>query len=213
MRLAEILSEDPNAKEDRTYTIRSLYFDDYFNSAYNEKYSGIMNRQKFRIRIYNNSESIIRLERKIKSDQYIFKETAPLTNDEVASILGGEYGFLLSSSHKAHQVFYHECVSNFLRPRVVVDYEREAYVMDEGTTRITFDKNVRAGREGFDIFNDEMSMVEVMEPGVLIMEVKYTEFAPKILRKVLPSKATDHTAVSKYIMSCEKTLYKKRSYI
>ena len=213
MRLAEILAEDPNADKDGSYTVRSLYFDDYFNSAYNEKYAGIMNRQKFRIRVYNHSEETIRLERKIKSDRYIYKETAPLTKEEVSLIMDGQYDFLLSSPHKALQVFYHECVSNYLRPRVVIDYEREAYVMDEGTLRLTFDKNVRAGREGFDIFNDEMSMVEVLEPGVLIMEVKYTEFAPKMLRKILPSKATDYSAVSKYILSCDKTLYKKRSYI
>lgn len=212
MRLTELLTEDQHVTADGSYTVRSLYFDDYFNSAYNEKYMGIMNRQKYRIRVYNHSDDTIRLERKIKSDRYIYKETAPLTREEVGWILDGKYDFLLKSSDRLHQIFYYECVSNRMRPRTVVDYEREPFVMDEGTLRLTFDKNIRAGREGFDIFNRDMPMVEVLEPGILIMEVKYTEFAPKILRKILPSKGTDFSAVSKYILSCDTTSYKKHSY-
>ena len=38
---------------DSGYTIRSLYFDDYWNSAYAEKDAGILVRKKYRIRIYN----------------------------------------------------------------------------------------------------------------------------------------------------------------
>ena len=37
------------------YLIRSLYFDDYWNSAYEEKESGVLMRKKYRIRIYNYS--------------------------------------------------------------------------------------------------------------------------------------------------------------
>ena len=46
------------------YTIRSLYFDDYWNSAYAEKDAGILVRKKYRIRIYNFGTNSIKLERK-----------------------------------------------------------------------------------------------------------------------------------------------------
>ena len=40
-----------------------------------------------------------------------------------------------------------------LRPRVIVDYEREPWILDAGTVRITFDMDVRAAVDGFDIFD------------------------------------------------------------
>ncbi len=71
-------------------------------------------------------------------------------------ILQGDYEFLLKSPLNLLQIFYHECMSNFMRPRIVVDYEREPYIMEAGDVRITFDKNVRAGLKGFDIFDNSM---------------------------------------------------------
>ncbi len=51
------------------YLIRSLYFDDPFDSALWEKASGVGSRDKFRIRIYNYSDDVIKLERKHKEGQ------------------------------------------------------------------------------------------------------------------------------------------------
>ena len=55
MRMRHILKKDPYAGENG-YTIRSLYFEDYFNNAYAEKEAGILMRKKYRIRIYNYSD-------------------------------------------------------------------------------------------------------------------------------------------------------------
>jgi hypothetical protein len=210
-RLADVLHLDEHAAFDGAYTVTSLYFDDYFNRAYHEKYSGVIDRCKYRIRIYNQSESVINLERKAKTNRYVSKETAALTRQEVDEILQGNYGFLLKSSSNLLRVFYYECLSNLMRPRVVVAYEREAYIMHAGTVRICFDKNVRAGVEGFDLFDSRMPMLEVLNPGLLIMEVKFTEFLPDVIRKILPHRTADHAAVSKYVLCCDKTMYKRYS--
>jgi hypothetical protein len=208
-RLDALLHKDRNITPAGFYTVRSLYFDDYMNSAYHEKMMGIMNRHKFRIRIYNASDQNIHLERKIKSNRYIYKQTSKLTRDEVNRILQNRFGFLLYSKDNLQKLFYHECVSNLLRPRVVVDYEREPYVLDVGQLRITFDKNVRAGELGFDIFDPEMPMVEALYPGIVIMEVKYSEFLPKMIRKILPIKSSEYSANSKYILCCDLTMHKR----
>ncbi len=50
LRLKPFLVADPHAK-DGGYLIRSLYFDDYWNSAYEEKEAGVLMRKKYRIRI------------------------------------------------------------------------------------------------------------------------------------------------------------------
>lgn len=213
LRLKELLARDENVTQDGSYTVRSLYFDDYYNHAYHDKYMGVPSRVKYRIRVYNQSESTIRLERKIKYDRYIQKQTSLLTKDEFYKILDGDYTFLLEKADLLSKIFYHECVSNLMRPRVMVEYEREPYVVNAGNVRVTFDSNIRAGLEGFDLFNSEMPMVEVLDPGMLVMEVKFTEFLPNIIRKLLPHEATDYAAVSKYVLCCDKTIHKRYSHV
>ena len=65
LRLKPFLQPDPHAGEGGYY-IRSLYFEDYWNSAYAEKEAGVLMRKKYRIRIYNNNDKFIKLERKKK---------------------------------------------------------------------------------------------------------------------------------------------------
>ncbi|MEG2124166.1 MAG: polyphosphate polymerase domain-containing protein [Clostridium sp.] len=189
------------------YEIRSLYFDDYWNSAFEEKSMGIYARKKYRIRIYNYADHNIKLERKHKLGRHIYKESAPLTHEEVDLLLSGQYDFLLRSSDPLCREFYVESISHVMRPRVVVDYVREAYVMEEGTVRITFDSHVCAAILGTDIFDAKLPKLEVLEPGKLVMEVKFTEFLPQIVRSVLPSSASEFIAVSKYALCYEKTQY------
>ena len=205
-RLAPFLQLDKHAK-DGGYLIRSLYFDDYFHSAYEEKDAGVLERKKYRIRIYNYSDSSIKLERKKKFGSYIFKEAAPLTREEFYKILDGDYEFLLHSKHPLCREFYVECISNVMRPRTIVDYEREPWILDAGTVRITFDMDVRAAVGNFDIFDPTLPTLPVLEPGKCVMEVKYTEFLPRFVRDVLPDRASEFTAVSKYVLCYEKTEY------
>ena len=192
---------------DGDYLIRSLYFDDYFNSAYEEKDMGVFFRKKYRIRIYDYSDKVIKLERKIKNGQYIFKEAASLSRQQVYDILEGNYDFLLHSDNNLLKEFYFECVSNVLRPRVIVDYDRTPYIMDSGTVRITFDKKVRAAIGGFDIFDSQLPTLGALPEDKLIMEVKYTEFLPQIVRNMCPTGASEFTAASKFVLCCDKTAY------
>ena len=114
VRMAPVLHLDPHAKQGG-YFIRSLYFDDYWNTAYAEKEAGVLLRKKYRIRIYHCSDRSIKLERKKKFGSWIYKEAAPLTRAEFERILAGDYDFLLHSPHRLCQEFYTECVSNVLR--------------------------------------------------------------------------------------------------
>ena len=205
-RMRPVFKLDPHA-HDGGYLIRSLYFDDYLNSAYEEKDAGILMRKKYRVRIYNGRDDVIKLERKKKFGSWIYKEDAPLTRNEFERILGGDYGFLLHSPHRLCREFYFECISNVMRPRVIVDYEREPWIMDAGTVRITFDMDVRAAVGSFDIFDLTLPTLPVLEPGKLVMEVKFTEFCPQIVRDMVPPGAAELTAVSKYCLCYEKTAY------
>lgn len=207
LRLGAFLSRDKNVNENGEYKIRSLYFDDYWNSAYKEKMMGVSSRSKYRIRIYNDSDRVINLERKLKRGSYIAKEKAVLTKEEVYRIINGDYEFLKQNAQMLCREFYYECVSRVMRPRVVVDYEREPFVFFAGDVRITFDRGLRAGSMDFDIFDRNLPTLEAMQPDKLVMEVKYTEFLPGIIRKALPPKASELSAVSKYVLCCDRRMY------
>ena len=84
-RIKDILPRDKNAVNGQ-YMIRSLYFDDYWKSAYDEKMAGTLSRKKYRIRIYDYSDRVIKLECKHKQGQYIYKESANLTREETDRI-------------------------------------------------------------------------------------------------------------------------------
>ena len=63
-KLALIMETDSNAYyEDGSYLIKSLYFDDLNSKSYYEKMDGVLYRKKYRIRIYNDDESFIRLKK------------------------------------------------------------------------------------------------------------------------------------------------------
>lgn len=208
-RMAGVLRRDENAGPSGEYHIRSLYFDDYWNSAYEDKEQGVLTRTKYRLRVYGCSDRVINLERKSKYGQYIRKESAPVTREEVQRILEGDYRFLLMSEHKLLREFYFECTSRIMRPRVVVDYDREPFVMEAGDVRITFDRHVRAGFGVFDLFDPSLPTMETLPADVMIMEVKFTSFLPEVARRLMPPGASDFTAASKYVLCCDAAVREK----
>ena len=54
------MKNDKFANADGDYHIRSLYFDDINNTALFEKQAGILTRKKYRIRIYNLEDNVIK---------------------------------------------------------------------------------------------------------------------------------------------------------
>lgn len=64
-RLGAVASCDSHY-ENGVYRIRSLCFDDSFDTALREKLDGVNRREKFRIRLYNNSTDFICLEKSQK---------------------------------------------------------------------------------------------------------------------------------------------------
>lgn len=202
-RFAGILSSDANA-ENGGYFIRSLYFDDAFGSAYEEKMMGISERRKFRIRCYNLQDRNIKLEKKQKSGSCIRKVSAPLSRAETEQLLSGGYDFLRDRPEEVCREFYIECMSSLMRPAVIVDYDREPYVYGPGDVRITFDMHVRAAVGGYSLFDASLPALEALEGDRLIMEVKYTDFLPQLIRELLPPEHSEYTQASKYVLCMDK---------
>lgn len=196
--LAAVLSPDPHMGAEGRYTIRNLYFDDFRNSALYEKQAGIARRKKYRLRIYNHSDAVIKFERKTKFDNYIRKESVRLTRSEADRIIAGDLTFLTTSKNSLLKAFYLECRRNLLRPVVVVEYDREAYVHPVGNVRVTLDSGLRT-RLGLASFFDcnTCTMTAVDEPGV-ILEIKYNDVLPRHIRGLFLDTIRPRSAIGKF---------------
>ena len=90
-KLSLILGKDKNAYyEDGSYLIKSLYFDDRDSSSYYEKMDGVLYRKKYRIRMYNDVDTFIRLEKKMKHNNFTAKEQMLISKDIYSKILNGK---------------------------------------------------------------------------------------------------------------------------
>lgn len=198
------MNKDKNSVIDDGYHVRSLYFDDIYDSAFNEKEWGIFKRKKYRIRIYNVSDCIIKLEKKSKYGQYIRKDTVNITKDRFYMLVDGEHE-LESSDNELLRELYIEKKTRLLRPTVIVDYDREAYISEAGNVRITFDKNLRACINSYDIFDDKIATKTVFSEPKMIMEIKYDSFLPTHIRNLIQICNHNISQASKYVM-CRKAI-------
>ena len=196
-RIAAGLEKDAHILHpDGRYLIRSLYFDDYRQSGLLDKVEGVEKREKFRIRFYDHDDSFIRLEAKQKLGQMTRKLSAPLTRQQTDRILAGDIWWMLQSEHPLIRNFYLKLRTRLLRPAVIVDYEREPYVFED--VRITFDMHLRSGKYGHDLFNKELFTVPVLHSDRMVLEVKYNDALPYMVRKLLDTVPLARSAVSKY---------------
>jgi hypothetical protein len=202
-RLNAVLKRDKFADKNGNYHIRSLYFDDIRNTALYEKQAGVLTRKKYRIRIYNIDDSVIKLEKKSRIGQFIHKESASLTREEYDKIINQDIIFLKQSDNKLLQEFYFDMVAYHYKPKVIVDYVREAYISNINNIRITFDKSLKTGLNKIDIFNRDLLTVDVIEEPKMILEIKYNHFLPNHIKNILQIKSSQRWAISKYVM-CRK---------
>ena len=197
------------------YFIRSLYLDDIYMADFNQKNAGLSRRRKYRIRIYDCSDDVIKFEIKDKFDSYISKKSSIITRDQCESILKGDFGFVSdmilhnrqtaeSEKNRALRMGCIDCACKILRPQVIVDYDREVFICDEGNVRMTFDMNLRAGQGTGSIFDPHLPTVPAYENGKMILEVKYDDYLPQFIRRMLRSKKLSlwQSAESKYSLCC-----------
>ena len=182
---------------DGKYLIRSLYFDTLTDRALREKMDGVDNRKKFRIRFYNNDPSFIRLEKKSKWNNLGWKETASLTPQQAQAIADGEIDWMGDNPSELIREMYVDMRTTGLRAKTIVDYTREPFVYPAGNVRITLDYDIRTGLCSTDFLNPDTPMVPVPDDPI-ILEVKWDEFLPEIIRDAVHLENRRAAAFSKY---------------
>jgi len=198
--LDSVLQRDPNGDEFNEYHIRSLYFDTVYNTALYDKIDGVQNRDKYRIRIYNFSDKIIKLECKTKVGSLISKRSLSIPKLLCEQLMSGDPTGLETTRSGLLNDVYREMTVNLLRPAVLVDYVREAYLHPAEEVRITFDKQLRSGLGSHDLFNPYVPTVPPLDNNEIILEVKYNRVLPPYIRDLLCTYCPNalQSAISKY---------------
>jgi hypothetical protein len=200
-RLSLIMDLDSNTSEDNSYVIRSLYFDDADSNSYYEKLDGILYRRKYRIRLYNGEDKFIRLECKYKHNNMTAKEQALINREICSKIVDGNYD--IETTDEKLKKFLIDIKTRHLIPSVIVDYKRVAYTYPISTVRITFDYNIRSGRYNYNLFDNDVSMVNVIDDNMVVLEVKFDEVLPLHIANVLETIPSFRQAVSKFALCRE----------
>jgi len=199
-RLEQILQYDSNSNSQGFYTVRSLYFDDPFKSGIFNKLDGVRNRVRYRIRRYDDSNKL-RLEAKLRSNQAISKVSKWLSMDEYASIIDGGVSLKQYDSNNVYDIFLLNIKKYHLRPSVIVEYDRVAFIVPGSDVRITLDLNVRSFKSDVNLINPIMNSVPVlMYPKQQILEVKFTDKIPSYIKQVVQSINIQRYAISKYTL-------------
>lgn len=195
-RLSIVMKHDSHAENGR-YLIRSLYFDTASDKALREKLDGVNIREKFRIRYYNNDTSLIRLEKKSKINGLCLKESAALTDQQARAIVTGDCSWMAGSGIPLIQELYSKMPAQGLRPKAIVEYLREPFVFAPGNVRVTLDYNIRTGMNCADFLSPDCVTVPVADSSI-VLEVKWDEFLPDIIRDAVQLPNCRSGAFSKY---------------
>lgn len=195
--LERIFPRDPHA-DGKGYTIKSLYFDSPDNDALMDNLMGIGQREKFRLRCYNDDILTLRLEKKVKQLDHGFKVSVPLTRDEVIHLLQGDIEFLKNSGQALLREFYCRSRGSGLQPVLVVTYFREPFLFAPGNVRITLDEALRFSHNAAAFLDPAIPMIREAS-GKCLVEVKFDEFLPDLVQGILSSHGLVRTAHSKYV--------------
>lgn len=198
LKLKKALPPDPYAGYD-PYYVRSLYFDSYNNDDYYDKMAGIQNRKKIRIRIYDESTDVIKLELKQKFGVTQQKHSFSINRELTEELMRGRYEGLLEFNDPMLEQIYYLMIKEVYRPKCIVEYERTAFALPNNDTRITFDTKVRTSQGCLDLFAPRSHYRPADIDDLVVLEVKYNHFLLSYVKELLALSDLYVGSYSKYI--------------
>ena len=186
-----------------SYIVSSVYFDDYIDSCCLENEMGIGERHKYRIRIYNDDDSYIKLEKKIKNNGKCRKRASRLDHSAYNSLYTGDVmGVIQHTDQPLQREFAIQIRTRRYTPKIIVRYERKAFVYPQGNVRITMDRNISASLDTERFFSPGGACTyPVLESGLHLLEVKYTDVLPYYIYQAVQMNTLDRMTFSKYYIA------------
>lgn len=202
-KLDKVLSLDIHTnKTNNKYLIHSLYFDDYTNSCIFDNDAGLGKRYKWRIRYYDDDLSYITLERKEKNNSLCRKRSCSITINEYKEIISRNYSNIYwQTDNELLRQFCIEAMNRLFIPKVIIDYERTAYVEPITNVRITFDKNISASLDLDKFITGDYIRQPLLQKDRHILEVKFDDILPSYIKQAAHIRDLQQTTFSKYYLS------------
>lgn len=198
-RLTGLMQQDIHQDGD-CYEVRSVYFDDAWDSCMDENEAGVDFRKKYRIRTYDPVSAPLHLEIKEKQKGLTQKAVCRLSREEFDSLMAGGGDLDFGGKKPLNQMLL-QMRCRGLTPKIIVAYERTAFVHPTGNVRITLDREIMASRECESFFDGHISgLIPVLPTGMQVLEVKYDEFLPDVIARQLEIGKLRQTAFSKYYL-------------
>ena len=166
------------------------------DKALREKIDGVNKREKFRIRYYGTDTTFIRLEKKSKINGLCNKESCRITVEECQKLIDGDIEFMKDSEFELMRELYSKMKYQLLRPKCIVAYTRECFVYPPGNVRVTLDMNICGSNNVKEFLNPDLPFLQTYHEAIL--EVKWDEYLPQIIRDLVQVKSRRSTAFSKY---------------
>ncbi|MBQ9968112.1 MAG: polyphosphate polymerase domain-containing protein [Oscillospiraceae bacterium] len=207
-RVQPLLKPDRHADKDGSYQIRSLYFDDCYDSAFYDNENGVAPREKFRIRIYNGSADRIMLECKRKERGKTHKDACAVSRELTMALIAGQIPAVTEEQPPLLRKLLCLMLTRRLRPVVIVEYDRAAFVCKNGNVRVTFDTNITSSTDLDRFFEPGSHRRPVMPAGQHLLEVKYDDHLPDPIYGALSLGSLRQETFSKYYL-CRKFMIKK----
>lgn len=210
-KVTAVLEYDSHAGENGKYIIHSLYFDDYKDTCARENVAGEGKRFKYRIRYYGDDSGQLWLEKKEKQNSFCHKRKCAISTREYREIIEGEASEVFWNTEE--QLLKEFCVDIITRrfiPRVIINYEREAFVEAISNIRITMDYNISASDEVDRFLEGDYLKIPVLEKKKHVLEVKFDDVLPSYIKAVLQSDILEQQSFSKYYLGRIAIQEKKR---
>jgi len=207
--LLHFLKYDEHAgkAEDHKYTVRSLYYDTPTLRYYNEKLGGIGRRTKIRLRRYESATgkpSGWFLEAKEKFEDLCAKSRATIATEALHESMAGrgwpDLKLIAFPNEAACQSFQLAIQSCNLEPKVLVLYDREAFVDPHSDLRVTIDTEVQAiaASNPYQTLGTELPIMN--RP---VFEIKFRDVVPAWLNTILRKYGVMREPISKYCRGVE----------
>ena len=197
--LEPLLKIDGNARDGK-YVISSLYFDGIDDDDYYDVDAGIDEKRKFRIRIYDHSDSFIRLERKNKKNAMTAKESCKIDRKTAEKLMAGEYLRDIDKLDEVEKELSYLIMAKGYRPKIIVDYERIPFIYKFGNVRITLDMNICSSSDLNSFLDGFTYRRPILPIGKHLLEVKYDEYMPKHIYDCLNDLNLQQISFSKYYL-------------
>lgn len=202
--LRGLLPYDAHAGGNGGYHIRSLYFDDLYQTDYRQKMAGVEVRKKYRVRIYNCAPGPIALECKHKNGAYIYKESVPLTAAEYTALCRGTAAFCWARPSPWPPAFLWKAGPRCCGPGLLwlMTVRRSSTMWVPCASPLT--RTSRPWTRARTSLTHGRRATMCCPPGQMILEVKFTGILPEYIQTIFHAYSFVRTSASKFCLCADR---------